>query len=166
MVLILIGVSGSGKTTIGRLLSKELDWPFFDGDDFHPEANLSKMRAGIPLGDDDREAWLSSLQRLIHQQCENGQNVIVACSALKQKYRERLRQNHENNVTFVYLKGDFELIRQRLQSRPGHFMNPSLLASQFDALEEPDGVLTIQVTQEQDAIVERIGRELQLISPK
>src|SRR5262245_61187266 len=161
MVLILIGVSGSGKTTIGRLLSKELAWPFFDGDDYHPEANIRKMRAGIPLGDDDREIWLSSLQRLIQQKSDSGQNTILACSALKQKYRDRLQQGYEDKIVFVYLKGSYELIQQRMLARRSHFMNPSLLSSQFEALEEPKGVLTIDAAQAPSLIVEMIKREIE-----
>jgi len=159
MIIILMGVSGSGKTTVGRLLSKELGWPFYDGDDFHPPANVEKMRAGIPLDDDDRDGWLTSLSDLIRQKIQNRENAVLACSALKQKYRERLEQDRPDEVRLVYLKGDFALIQQRLQTRRRHYMNPNLLQSQFDALEEPGDALTIDIAKGSQAIVKIIQRE-------
>jgi gluconokinase len=160
MILILMGVTGSGKTLVGRLLAEELGWPFYDGDDFHPEANIKKMRGGIPLDDDDRDLWLATLRRLIEQHLQNGGNAVLACSALKQKYRDRLQQGRPDEIRFVYLKGDFALIQQRLQERQGHFMNPNLLQSQFEALQEPAGVLTVDVALEPAVIVDLIKREL------
>jgi gluconokinase len=152
MVIILMGVSGSGKTTIGKLLAQRLGWTFYDGDDFHPPANVEKMRNGIPLTDADRESWLSALQQLIDSLLQNGRSAVLACSALKQNYRTRLQRN-ENEVRFVYLKGDPDLIRQRLTNRHGHFMPTDLLASQFVTLEEPQEVLTIDIAQSPEAIV-------------
>jgi len=134
-----MGVSGSGKTTIGRLLAQDLGWPFYDGDDFHPQANIDKMRQGIPLTDDDRDAWLTALRQQIETFIDNRQSAVLACSALKQAYRERLRGDRPE-VRFIYLKGDYALIRQRLQGRQGHFMKADLLSSQFATLEEPKGV--------------------------
>jgi len=160
MILILMGVSGSGKTVVGQLLAAALGWPFYDGDDFHPEANIKKMRSGIPLDDDDRDLWLAALRRLIEQQLQNGASAVLACSALKQKYRDRLQEGRPDEIRFVYLKGEFALIQQRLQGRQGHFMNPKLLQSQFEALEEPEEVLTIDVAQEPAVIVDLIKREL------
>ncbi|MDZ7363539.1 MAG: gluconokinase [candidate division KSB1 bacterium] len=160
MIIILMGVSGAGKTVIGRLLAEALGWPFYDGDDFHPEANIKKMRSGIPLDDDDRDLWLATLRRLIEQQLQNGANAILACSALKQRYRDRLQQGRPEEIRFVYLKGEFALIQQRLQERRDHFMNPNLLQSQFETLEEPEGVLTVDVMQEPTVIVDLIKRGL------
>ncbi len=160
MIIILMGVSGSGKTVVGQLLAEELGWPFYDGDDFHPEANIKKMRGGIPLDDDDRDLWLATLRRLIGQQLQNGASAVLACSALKQKYRDRLQEDRLDEIRFVYLKGDFALIQQRLRERQGHFMNPNLLQSQFEALEEPAGVLTVDVSQEPAVIVDLIKHEL------
>ncbi|HEV8711854.1 MAG TPA: gluconokinase [Candidatus Binatia bacterium] len=161
MVIILTGVSGSGKTTLGRLLAQDLGWPFYDGDDFHPQANIDKMRQGIPLSDDDRASWLTALRQQIDTLINNRQSAILACSALKHAYRERLRGDRAE-VRFVYLKGDYALIRQRLQRRQGHFMQADLLASQFATLEEPEDVPAIDISQTPEAIVNSIKRALGL----
>jgi gluconokinase len=142
MILILMGVAGSGKTTIGQLLAQELRWPFYDGDDFHPPANIDKMSRGVALTDDDRVAWLASLRQLIERLLGEHQSAILACSALKQSYRHDLK-GEDDEVQFVYLKGDRDLMRRRLEQRSGHFMKVNLLASQFETLEEPEGVLTV-----------------------
>lgn len=143
MILILMGVSGAGKTTIGRVLAQELHWQFAEGDDFHSAANIAKMHAGIPLTDEDRAPWLQSLRQAITEWLASRENVVLACSALKASYREILQVSPE--VKFVYLRGSFELIAQRLASRHGHYMNPHLLRSQFDTLEEPKDTVTIDV---------------------
>ncbi len=161
MIIILMGVTGCGKTTIGQLLAQELNWPFYDGDDFHPAANVEKMRAGIPLTDDDRAPWLATLQNLIRENLNANQSGILACSALKQKYRDRL-QVDPLNVRFVFLQGDFTTIAQRLAARTNHYMDPNLLASQFEALEEPRDALAVDIAQTPRAIVARIKSALQL----
>jgi len=159
MVIILMGVSGSGKTTIGQLLAQHLGWTFYDGDDFHPQGNIDKMRQGIPLTDDDRDSWLTALQQLIDSLLHQNQPAVLACSALKQTYRSRLQRN-QTDVRFVYLKGDLDLIRQRLTARQGHFMHADLLGSQFATLEEPQDVITIDIDQPPEAIVARIRQSL------
>jgi gluconokinase len=143
MVIILMGVSGAGKTTIGRALAQELHWTFAEGDDFHSAANIARMHAGIPLTDEDRAPWLQSLRTAIAGWLAAGENVVLTCSALKASYRAILLVSPE--VKLVYLRGSFELIAARLASRRGHYMNPDLLRSQFDTIEEPDDTLTIDV---------------------
>ena len=155
MVIILMGVSGSGKTTVGQLLARSLNWTFYDGDDFHPPANIDKMRQGIPLTDDDRDSWLTALQHLIDDLLQQDRSAVLACSALKHTYRDRLQRNKEE-VRFVYLKGNYDLIRQRLTIRQGHFMHADLLESQFATLEEPQGVLIVDITQSPETIVDTI----------
>ncbi len=141
MVLILMGPMGCGKTTIGELLSARLGWPFYDGDDFHPRANVEKMRAGIPLNDEDRRVWLEELRVGIEGWLKKGEDTLLACSALKQSYRNILGVNQTTVVT-VYLKGSYELLRGRIERRRHPYMNKGLLASQFEALEEPkDGIM-------------------------
>jgi len=162
MVIILMGVSGSGKTTIGQLLAQRLSWTFYDGDDFHPSANVEKMRNGIPLTDDDRDSWLTALQQLIDTLLQQHRSAVLVCSALKHSYRVRL-QRHLQDVRFVYLKGDYDLIRQRLATRQGHFMQADLLGSQFATLEEPQGVFTVDIDQSPEAIVACIREALLLV---
>jgi carbohydrate kinase (thermoresistant glucokinase family) len=149
-----MGVSGSGKTTIGRLLSHQTGIPFFDGDDFHAAANKEKMKAGIPLTDEDRMGWLQQLHALAKKQ-STGKGAIIACSALKEKYRQLLSA-HVHKPVWVFLTGSFELIEQRLKNRASHFMPAVLLQSQFDALEIPQDVFTVEVNQEPEAITDRI----------
>ncbi len=161
LVIILMGVSGVGKTTVGRRLAHDLGWPFYDGDDFHPRANIEKMRQGIALNDADRAAWLTALQQLIHDLIHRQQSAVIACSALKQAYRDRLGQDREE-VRFVYLKGSFDLIRSRVQKRRHRFMPSTLLASQFATLEEPQEGLTVEVIHPPGTIVNRIKQALGL----
>jgi gluconokinase len=160
MVIILMGVSGAGKTTIGRALAHELHWTFAEGDDFHSAANIAKMHAGIPLTDEDRAPWLQSLRKAIAGWLAAGENVVLTCSALKAAYREILLVSEE--VQFVYLRGSFELIAARLASRRGHYMNPNLLRSQFDTLEEPKDTLTIDAGLPVQQIVEEIRAGLKV----
>jgi gluconokinase len=161
MVVVLMGVSGSGKTTIGRLLAHDLGWPFYDADDFHPPANVEKMRRGIALTDADRDPWLAALRELIAGYLRDGHSAIVACSALKRSYRDRLRVD-KDRVRLVYLKGDFALLRQRLEARQSHFAKANLLASQFETLEEPQDALTVEVGDRPEAVVGLIRRGLRL----
>jgi gluconokinase len=136
MFVVLMGVAGSGKTTVGRRLADELGWRFYDADDFHPPANVSKMARGIPLDDADRQPWLETLRALIRACLERGESAVLACSALKANYRDHLLL--DERVKLAYLKGDPALIRQRLENRSGHFMRTEMLESQFAALEEPE----------------------------
>ena len=159
-VIIIIGVSGSGKTTIGRLLSGELGWKYYEGDDFHPPANIEKLKSGVPLDDADRRPWLESLRDLIRNCLEQGDSAVVACSALKQRYRDFLLV--DERVILIYLKGDYELIRERLSKRRGHFLNPNLLDSQFAALEEPKTAMQVDVSVSPAEIVKSIRSALRL----
>ncbi|MFP4344504.1 MAG: gluconokinase [Anaerolineales bacterium] len=161
MVIVLMGVAGAGKTTIGKRLSRRLGWSFYEGDDFHPPENVEKMRQGIPLTDEDRVPWLRALHRLVQRLLERNEDAVLACSALKQSYRERLMRGDEG-VRFVYLKGSYDLIRHRLQSREGHYADADLLDSQFGALEEPAGVVTVEVSRPPDEVVETIITRLGL----
>lgn len=152
-----MGVAGSGKTTVGRALAQRLGCAFLDGDDFHPPDNVARMSAGVPLTDEERAPWLTTLQALLHQHLARGETVVLACSALKQRYREQLRAGNEP-ILFFFLDGDYELISQRMQQRPGHFMPPSLLQSQFADLERPgpEEAVCLDAHQEVTELVERI----------
>jgi gluconokinase len=159
MVIVLMGVSGVGKTEVGTRLAKALGGTFAEGDDYHPPANVEKMRSGVPLTDDDRRPWLETMSREIGRWLDKGDTVVLACSALKQRYRDILQGGREG-VRFVYLKGSKELIASRLQQRRGHYMPASLLNSQFAALEEPDDAITVAVDQTPAAIVAEILKAL------
>ena len=161
MVIVLMGVSGSGKTTIGECLAEQLGWPYYEGDDFHPPANVDKMSRGIPLDDSDRLPWLDRLRDLICEHIERGQNAIVACSALKESYRRHLGQG-SSEVCFVYLRGDYDLIEERMEARSNHFMKAGLLESQFKTLEEPQKALVVDISQPPEAIVHFIREQLGL----
>ena len=163
MIVIIFGVSGAGKTTVGKLLARELDWHFLEADDFHPAANIEKMRSGRPLTDKDRWPWLERLRQEIERLLSGGENAVLACSALKRAYRDRLRVS--DDVEFVFLRGDYALVEKQLRSRHGHFMNRALLQSQFDDLEEPqpaEHVLAMELGRTPEAIVERIKTKLNL----
>jgi gluconokinase len=158
MIVIVMGTTGSGKTTIGTLLAKRLGCDFADADDFHPPANVEKMRHGIPLTDADRLPWLAALHDKILQWNAAQQNVVLACSALKQSYRDELRSGA--GVQFVYLKGSYELFSQRVLARKGHFAKQDLLASQFADLEEPADAIIVDARESPAEIVERLTRRL------
>lgn len=136
MVIVVMGVAASGKTTVGHLLAEELGWTFYDADDFHPASNVEKMSRGVPLDDEDRRPWLETLGELIRECLSLGRDAVLACSALKESYRERLLI--DERVRVAYLEADRELIRERLTERHGHFMKAGMLDSQFAALEEPE----------------------------
>jgi gluconokinase len=160
-VVVLIGVSGSGKTTIGQALAQVLGWPFYDGDDFHPPENIAKMAAGHPLDDRDRQPWLERLGRLIHEHLAQDKSALLACSALKKDYRDQLRQGNPG-LRFIYLEGDFDLIWERMAARPGHYMQASMLRSQFADLEPPgpEEALAVSIDQPVAAILGEILQAL------
>jgi len=160
MVLILMGISGTGKTTVGKALAARLGWEFVEGDDYHPVANVEKMSAGIALTDDDRRPWLQALSERIDRACRQGENLVVACSALKHEYREYLEWDDLECVDYVFLHGSEELIRRRLEQRRGHFMDPDLLRSQIETLEVPERTLRVDVSPPPEAIVEEIRTKL------
>jgi gluconokinase len=166
VIVIVFGVSGAGKTTIGKLLAEQLGWQFYEADDFHPRANIEKMRSGRPLTDEDRWPWLERLREQITRSINAKDNAVLACSALKRAYRDRLRVS--DDVTFVFLRGDYALIAEQLRHRRGHFMNPELLRSQFADLEQPEpdeDVLTTELGRTPQELVEDIKTKLRL-APK
>src|SRR6266849_5983149 len=155
-----MGPAGSGKTTVGELLATQLQWEFADGDNFHSPANVEKMSRGIPLTDDDRIPWLNSIREAMLQWNAQQRNFVLACSALKRNYRELLQIN--SNVKLVYLKGSFELFRERLHSRKGHYAGEQILAGQFADLEEPTDAVTVDAAKSPEQIVAEIRQQLNL----
>lgn len=151
-----MGVSGSGKTTIGELLAAKTGFSFYDADDFHPKQNKDKMKAAIPLTDEDRWPWLEGIHSFVVTAIKD-RSVIVACSALKEVYRNILCREIQGHCIWVFLKGDFDLIQDRLQQRKGHFMPASLLRSQFNTLELPANALVIDVHLSPEQITNKIG---------
>jgi gluconokinase len=158
--VIVMGVAASGKTTVGESLAKRLGWRFHDADGFHPAENVAKMANGIPLTDSDRAPWLAALHALISASLKENRPAVLACSALKESYRQRLLEGNEG-VLIVYLKGSYELIWSRIASRKDHYMKPNMLKSQFEALEEPTNALTLDVSLPVDQIVEGILEHLE-----
>lgn len=161
VILLLMGVAGAGKTTVGKLLASQLGWEFADADDYHSAANVEKMRHGIPLTDADRAPWLQALGVLISDWLTAHRNAVLACSALKQSYRDILRVSPE--VHIVYLRVSSQVLHQRLRQRRGHFMTEPMLQSQLAALEEPTGAVTIDADANPAAIVVEIRAKLRVI---
>jgi len=159
-VIFVMGVSGSGKSTIGKLLAHELHLPFYDGDDYHPEENVSKMRAGIPLNDEDRSSWLGRLHILALDLVDKD-GGIIACSALKESYRKMLMEGITNRVTWIYLEGEMDLIKARMEARREHYMPTTLLQSQFDALEIPEYAMRITIDACPEEIITKITTQLE-----
>jgi gluconokinase len=157
--IIVMGVSGSGKTTVGRALARQLGVDFFEGDDFHPPSNVAKMQSGEPLTDADRQPWLERLHQLIADEAAAGRSLVLACSALKESYRRQLSAGGQN-LRYVFLKGDFDLIVGRMRTRLGHYMPESLLQTQFDALEEPEGAIVADINLPVSHIVADIAAQL------
>ena len=152
---IVMGVSGCGKTSVGKMLANILGWDFYDADDFHPPANISKMANGIPLDDSDRVPWLAALHDLISSNLKHSEPGVLACSALKEQYRQKLIKGNDK-VQLIYLKGTYDLIWSRMIVREEHYMKPHMLQSQFDALEEPANALTIDISSSVEEIVREI----------
>ncbi len=159
MIVVLMGVSGVGKTVVGERLAKRLGWCFVDADDLHPPNNVRKMTDGVALTDDDRLPWLESVRHVIAEHAGSGRSAVVACSALKARYREVLLAG-QDDATVVYLRGAPTVIERRLGRRRGHFFDPGLLASQLETLEEPTDALVVDVDAELEAVVEAVVKGL------
>jgi len=162
--VVLMGVSGAGKSTVGRIIAERLGCPFRDADSFHPRANIEKMASGHPLTDDDRWPWLRAIAAWIDEHRAAGTTCVVTCSALKRAYRDIITSKQRRDVRLVHLKGDFGLIEGRLKARTGHFMPPALLTSQFDALEQPaadEHAITVSIDAAPEKIAEEVLKRLQ-----
>ena len=157
-IIVVMGVSGSGKSTVGKLLSRETGLNFYDADDYHPQENIDKMAAGSPLNDHDRQAWLERLNLLMSESMQDG--GILACSALKEKYRIIMKKDVDKDINWIYLDGSFEEIQQRMNQRTDHFMPGSLLHSQFDTLEIPEYAIRVPISQTAEEIVSEILSKL------
>ena len=161
--IVVMGVSGAGKSTVGQLVAARLDCPFRDADSFHPPANIVKMKSGQPLDDDDRWPWLGAIAAWIAEHRAAGTTCVVTCSALKRRYRDIVTDHQRADVRLVYLKGSFDLIAARLAARKGHFMPPALLQSQFDALEEPapdEQALAVSIDATPEEIATQVADQL------
>jgi gluconokinase len=157
---IVMGVSGCGKSSVGKKLAEHLGWDFYDADDFHPPENVAKMAGGIPLDDSDRAPWLAALNELISASLKAYRPGVLACSALKELYRQRLMEDN-TGVQIVYLKGSYDLIWSRMERRTDHYMKPHMLKSQFDSLEEPANAITVDVSMSVDEIVQEILKHME-----
>jgi len=156
---IVMGVSGSGKSSVGKALADHLGWAFYDADDLHPSKNVAKMAAGIPLDDSDRTPWLAALHDLISSSLKANKSGVLACSALKERYRQQLTRDNQG-IRIVYLKGDYDLIWSRMERRAEHYMKPHMLKSQFDALEEPTEAIVMDVSMSVEEIVQAILEDM------
>ncbi len=156
-----MGVSGCGKTRVGEILADKIRGLFFDGDDFNPASNIEKMSRSIPLNDSDREVWLKKMRKLIEKQLKLRGYSVFACSALKKQYREILQCN-DSRIKYVYLKGSYAMIKERLGKRKGHYMKPSLLESQFATIEEPQNAMVMEITARPEKIAALIVKDLKL----
>lgn len=154
-IIIVMGVTGSGKTTVGKLLAQELSWPFYDADDYHPLSNMEKIRNGTPLTDEDRLPWLQSLRALMERILVEDGSAVLTCSALKKAYRDILLFR-DPRVQFVYLRGEPDLIRKRVDARTNHYAGSAILQNQFETLEEPAGALAVDIDQDPSTIVSTI----------
>lgn len=150
-----MGVSGSGKTTLGQAIAQKLKWDFFDADDFHPAENITKMASGTPLNDSDRVPWLAALHDQLSSTLKSNRHPVLACSALKEKYRAQLLDGIEG-IEIIYLQGSYDLIWSRMSTREEHYMKPEMLRSQFAALEEPENVLTLDVSMTVEDMIDKI----------
>lgn len=159
MIVVIMGVSGCGKTTVGSLLAKQLGWAYYEGDAFHTAENIDKMSKGVSLDDDDRGPWLAAIKEAIDRCVDEASDAVIACSALRRKYRRTLSADIVD-IRFVYLKGDFESIRERMKSRDRHYMKANMLESQFLSLEEPEDAIEIDIGSSPLDIVERIKSQL------
>ena len=159
--IVIMGVSGSGKTSVGKMLADTLDWTFFDGDDFHPTVNVEKMASGHPLNDDDRFPWLKRLRDLMTEENAKGDSVVVACSALKKSYRDILKETNPN-LKIVFLDGTFELIETRMTKRDAHFMKAGMLKSQFETLERPINAIPINIDQSIEKLINEIIKSIEI----
>lgn len=155
-----MGVSGSGKTTLGKALAQKPGWDFFDADDFHPPENIAKMAAGIPLDDSDRAPWLGALHDQLLSALSAGRHPVLACSALKAKYRAQLLEGMDG-IAVIYLQGSYDLIWSRMSTRERHYMKPEMLQSQFDALEEPKNAIMLDIRMPLKDMIEAITRKLE-----
>jgi gluconokinase len=157
---LIMGVSSSGKTTLGKALAQRLGWEFFDADDFHPPENIAKMTAGIPLSDSDRAPWLAALHYKILSTLSADRHPVLACSALKETYRAKLLEG-THGITVIYLKGGYDLILSRISTREDHYMKPGMLQSQFDVLEEPKDAIVLDVKMPLKDMVDTITKKIE-----
>lgn len=158
LIYVVMGVSGSGKSTIAPMLAEKLGLPFFDGDQFHPKENVQKMASGTPLNDQDRHAWLLALNELARKHA--GKGAVIVCSALKKRYRKQLAKDLKGQVQWIFLQGSFDLILSRLMERKGHFMPTELLRSQFETLEPPKKAIAVSIAGKPEEILEAILSKL------
>jgi gluconokinase len=154
-----MGVSGCGKSSVAKALANKLGWDFYDADDFHPPENVAKMASGIPLSDSDRSPWLATLNDLISSSLKQDRSGVLACSALKERYRQQLLGSNKG-VQIVFLKGSYDLIWSRMEKRKDHYMKPYMLKSQFESLEEPTNALTMDISASVDELVQGILKKI------